>query len=112
MFNLKLQDKVPCSETRRRTKMIDITEYTLRQKWRRAGHIATMKNNRCQDQTLHRVATKEREETKRTTKQKMARRHNKEGGNHLQQGSNRQKVMDGIDGEIHPAVGGQSLGDR
>ena len=35
------------------------------------------------DQTLHRVATKEREEIKRTTKQKMARRHNREGGNHL-----------------------------
>ena len=35
------------------------------------------------DQTLHRVATKEREEIKRMTKQKMARRHNKEEGNHL-----------------------------
>ena len=31
-------------------------------------------------QTLHRVATKEREEIKRTTQQKMARRQNKEGG--------------------------------
>ena len=58
--------------------MIDITEYTLKQKWKWADHIARMK-----DQTLHRVATKEREEIKRTTKQKMARRHNREGGNHL-----------------------------
>ena len=32
---------------------------------------------------MHRVATKEREEIKGTTKQKMARRHNREGGNHL-----------------------------
>ena len=32
---------------------------------------------------MHRVATKEREEVERTTKQKMARRHNREGGNHL-----------------------------
>ena len=32
---------------------------------------------------MHRVATKEREEIKRTTKQKMARRHNREGGIHL-----------------------------
>ena len=31
------------------------------------------------------MATKEREEVKRTTKQKMARRHNKEGGNHPEQ---------------------------
>ena len=32
---------------------------------------------------MHRVAAKEREEVKRTTKKKMARRHNREGGNHL-----------------------------
>ena len=38
---------------------------------------------------LHRVATKEREEIKRTTKLKVARRHNKEGGNHLEQDSSR-----------------------
>ena len=52
------------------------------------------------DQTLHRVATKEREEIKRTTKQKMARRHSKEGGNHLEQESNRQKTMEDIDGGL------------
>ena len=46
------------------------------------------------DQTLHRVATKEREEIKGTTKQKMARRRHKEGGNHLDQESNRQKIME------------------
>ena len=64
------------------------------------------------DQTLHRVATKEREEIKRTTKQKMARRHNKERGDHLEQECNRQKTMEDIDGRLHPAVGGQSLGER
>ena len=63
------------------------------------------------DQTLHRVATKEREEIKRTTMQKMARRHNKEGGNHLEQESNRQKTMEYTDGGLHPAVDGQSLGE-
>ena len=46
------------------------------------------------DQTLHTVATKEREEIKWTTMQKMARRHNKEGGNHLEQESNRQKALE------------------
>ena len=61
------------------------------------------------DQTLHRVAANEREEVKRTTKQKMARRHNKEGGNHLEQESNRQRTMEDIDGGLHPAVDGQSL---
>ena len=61
------------------------------------------------DQTLHRVATKDREEIKRTTMQKMARRHNKEGGSHLEQGSNGQKAMEDTDGGLHPAVDGQSL---
>ena len=71
------------------------------------------KNERQQvDQTLHRVAIKEREEIKRTTKQKMARRHNKEGGNQLEQESNRQKKTEGTDGGLHPAVDGQSLGER
>ena len=64
------------------------------------------------DQTLHRVTTKEREEIKRTTKQKMVRRHNKGGGNHLEQESNRQKAMEDIDTGLHPAVDGQSLGER
>ena len=38
MFALKLQDKIPCSEIRKRTNIIDIIEYTLKKKWRRAGH--------------------------------------------------------------------------
>ena len=63
------------------------------------------------DQTLHRVPTKEREEIKGTTKQKMARRHNREGGNPLEQKSNRQKAMEDIDGGLHPSVDGQSLGE-
>ena len=58
------------------------------------------------------MATKEREEIKGTTKQKMARCHSKEGGNHLDQESNRQRTMEGIDGGLHPAVDGQSLGER
>ena len=63
------------------------------------------------DQTLHRVATKEREEINGTTK-KMARRHSKEGGNHLGQESNRHKTMEDIYWGLHPAVDGQNLGER
>ena len=108
MLGLKLQDKIICSEIRKRTKIIDIIEYTLKQKWTWAGHIARMKV----DQALHRVATKEREEIKRTTKQKMPRRHSKEGGNHQEQESNRQRTIEDTDGGLHPAVDGQSLGER
>ena len=63
------------------------------------------------DQTLHRVATKEREEIKGTTKQKMA-SYIKEGGNHLEQESNRQKTMEDTDGGLHPALDGQILDER
>ena len=81
-----------------KNKETDIIQYTLKQKWR------YNKNEGQQvDQTLHRVATKEREEIKGTTTQKMARRRNKEGGNHLEQESSRQKTMKDIDGGLHPA---------
>ena len=43
MLTLKLQDKIPSSEV---TKVINVMEYTLEQKWKWAGHIARMKDNR------------------------------------------------------------------
>ena len=46
MLNLKLQNKVSCLEIRKRTKTIDIIKYTLKQKWKWAGHNARMKDNR------------------------------------------------------------------
>ena len=46
MLDLKLEDKIPCSEIRKRTKIIDIIEYTLKQKWKWAGHIARSRDNR------------------------------------------------------------------
>ena len=33
------------------------------------------------------------------------------GGNHPEQENIRQKTMEGIDGGLHPAVDGQSLGE-
>ena len=63
------------------------------------------------DQTLYRMATKEREEIKRTTKQKMARRH--QGRREPpDQESDKQTTMEDTDGELHPAVDGQRLDHR
>ena len=76
----------------------------------RLASMLIVGQNPMVDKTLHRVVTKEREQIKRTTKQKMARRHNKEGGNHHKQESNRQRTMEDINGGLHPAVDGQSLG--
>ena len=46
ILDLKLKDKIPCADIRKRTKIIDIIEYTLKQKWKWAGHIARLKDNR------------------------------------------------------------------
>ena len=111
MLDLGLQDKILCSEIRRRTKIIDITEYTMKQKWRWAGHTARMKDNRLTKRCTERQPRRGKR-FKRTAKQKTARRHNKEGGNHLDQESNRQKTVEDIDGGLFPKVGEQSLGER
>ena len=37
MLCVKVQDKIACLEIRKRSKIIDIIEYTLKQKWRWAG---------------------------------------------------------------------------
>ena len=45
-LGLTLQDKIPCAEIRKRTHILDIIENTLKPKWRWAGNIARMKDNR------------------------------------------------------------------
>ena len=69
----------------------------------------TLKHKQTKPYTL---TPKDKEEIKRTTKQKRARRHDKEGENRIEQESNRQKTMEDIDRGLHPAVNGQSLGQR
>ena len=61
---------------------------------------------------MHRVATKESKELKGTTKQKMARRHSKEGGNYLEQESSTQWTTGNIDGGLLSVVDGNSLGEN
>ena len=46
MLGLKPQNKITYSEIRKRTKITDIIEYTLKQMWRWARHIARTKDNR------------------------------------------------------------------
>ena len=46
LLDLKLQDKILFSEIRKRTKIMDIVEYKLKQKWKWAGHVARIKDNR------------------------------------------------------------------
>ena len=70
------------------------------------------KNERQQlDKVLHGVATKEKENTKRMTKHKLAGWHSKEGGNHLEQDSIRQTTVEGTDRGLHPLVDEQRLSE-
>ena len=46
MLGIKLIDKVPNLEIRQRTKINDILEEITKLKWKWAGHVARMKDNR------------------------------------------------------------------
>ncbi|GFO28611.1 endonuclease-reverse transcriptase [Plakobranchus ocellatus] len=46
MLNIKLKDRIPTIEIRKKTQVIDVVQYIQRQKWRWAGHIAREKDNR------------------------------------------------------------------
>ena len=60
-----LQNKIPCSEISKGTKVVDIIEYTLKQKWRWAGHIARMEDTRWMVGKAKAVETKKDKETKK-----------------------------------------------
>ena len=59
MLGLKLPNKTPCLEISRGTMITDSIEYTLKQKWKRAVHDSKNEGQQV-NQTLHRVATKEK----------------------------------------------------
>ena len=46
MLNVKLKDRIRNTTIRQRTKVTDIVQYVTNTKWKWAGHIARMKDNR------------------------------------------------------------------
>ena len=46
MLNVKLEDRIRNTIIRQRTRVTDIAQYVTNTKWKWAGHIARMKNNR------------------------------------------------------------------
>ena len=115
--------------------------YTLKQKWKWkcAGHIEKLKDNRW---TKHCIGKQPRrgkrsrgqpsrrwqDDTARKEGTTWNRQATEDNGRHwwratscsgwtkprwkVKQESNRQRTMEGIDGGLHPAVDGQSLGER
>ncbi|GFR95797.1 endonuclease-reverse transcriptase [Elysia marginata] len=46
MLGLKLTDKISCKEIRNETQVLDIAKYIAKQKWKWAGHVARLQDNR------------------------------------------------------------------
>ena len=46
MLNVKLEDRIRNTTIRQRTRVTDIVQYRTKTKWKWAGHIARMKDNR------------------------------------------------------------------
>ena len=65
MLNVKLKARIRNTFIRQRTRVTDTVEYITNEKWKWAGHIARMKNNRWtrdlwMDYWKHRVVDKRR----------------------------------------------------
>ena len=43
---LKLKDKTPCREIRAKTNIKDVVKFAAKQKWKWAGHVARLNDNR------------------------------------------------------------------
>ena len=46
MLDLKIKDKFPYTEIKKRTRVQDIVQFVLKQKWKWAGHVARLDDNR------------------------------------------------------------------
>ena len=46
MLKAKLKDKIPCREIRAKTNIKDIVKFAAKQKWKWAGHVARLNDNR------------------------------------------------------------------
>ena len=46
MLNVKLKDRIRITTIRQRTRVTDIAQFVTNTKWKWAGHIARMKDNR------------------------------------------------------------------
>lgn len=46
ILGIKSKDRVPCREIRERTNVVDIVKYVAKQKWKWAGHVARLQDNR------------------------------------------------------------------
>ena len=46
MLKAKLKDEIPCREIRAKTNIKDVVKFAAKQKWKWAGHVARLNDNR------------------------------------------------------------------
>ena len=109
MLDLKLKDKIPCAEIRKRTKIIDIIEYTLKQKWKWAGHIARLKDNRWTKRCTEWQPRRGKRSRGRPSRRWQDDITEKEGTTWIRKATDRRRWKTLMEG--YPAVDGQSLDD-
>ena len=100
MLDLKLQDKISYSEIRKRTKIIDIIEYTLEQKWRWSGHIARMKDNRWTKRCTQRQPRRGKRSRGRPSRRWQVDRTKKEGNTWIRKATDRRQWKTLMEGYI------------
>ena len=82
MLKAKLKDKIPCREIRAKTNIKDVVKFAAKQKWKWAGHVARLNDNRW----TKRITDWQPRYGKRSRgRQDMARRHSADERNHLGQ---------------------------
>ena len=101
---------IPCSEIRNRTKIIDITEYTLKQKWRWAGHIARMMDNGWTKRSTEWQPRRGKRSRGRPSRRWQDDITRKEETTWNRKATDK-RTMEDTDGGLHPAVDGQSHGE-
>ena len=80
MLKAKLKDKIPCREIRAKTNIKDVVKFAAKQKWKWAGHVARLNDNRW----TKRITDWQPRYGKRS-RGRQARRHRADERNHLGQ---------------------------
>ena len=107
MLNVKLKDRIRNTTIRQRTRVIDIVKYVANTKWKWAGHIARMKDNRW---TIikHRVADRGCK-ISRMTKTSLERWHCGATRSGMDEDNKGQRKMEDSGGGLLPAAQGHSI---
>ncbi|GFS14726.1 endonuclease-reverse transcriptase [Elysia marginata] len=108
MLGLKLTDKISCKEIRNKTQVSDIAQYIAKQKWKWAGHVARLQDNRW---TLR--VTEWQPRNGKRSRGRQARRWRDDivrtMGNTWTREAGRQRRVETWCGGPYPAVDGRSL---